>query len=365
MVIVAPVFLLALVYVFWKAPRLDSSRGKIALHAGVAALVVLTLINAAYYFQRHSLAPGDAEWMMANAMSPLGGGRATHVISLLSGVIPTYYLVGLYTVIVHNHSGHQTSLLGSYGEFGWWYYFPVAFALKSTLPFLLLSIAAVTRAAWGGIFRREKNLLPLVVAAAIFVTLSMTSHINIGIRHLAPVFPILFILSGVFLDRLLRSRVRAAAVLTFVLLGMMVISAVRAYPDYLTYTSALTRGKPGWQFLSDSNVEWGEDIGALAVYLHARGETKLVGALSGDQALQSMYDLQLVDFGPADIKSSPTRYVAIGAGFLNGSTVPRGLRDRNGAVISEEQRRNYFAAYRTTPPEAVFGNSIYLYRARE
>jgi len=63
------------------------------------------------------------------------------------------------------------------------------------------------------------------------------------------------------------------------------------------------------------------------------------------------------------MKSARTRYVAIGAGFLNGSTVPGGLRDANDDVISEEQRQNYFAAYRTLTPEAVFGNSIYLYRA--
>jgi hypothetical protein len=55
----------------------------------------------------------------------------------------------------------------------------------------------------------------------------------------------------------------------------------------------------------------------------------------------------------------------IGAGFLNGSTVPAGLTDKAGAPISEEQSHNHFGAYRTASPEAVFGNSIYPYRARE
>jgi hypothetical protein len=57
--------------------------------------------------------------------------------------------------------------------------------------------------------------------------------------------------------------------------------------------------------------------------------------------------------------------VAIGAGFLNGATVPPGLKDANGVELSEEQRRNYFAKYRTLQPEKVFGNSIYLYRKQE
>jgi hypothetical protein len=68
---------------------------------------------------------------------------------------------------------------------------------------------------------------------------------------------------------------------------------------------------------------------------------------------------------PRDFQSSSTKYVAIGAGFLNGSTVPPGLKDAKGIEIPEEQRWNYFAKYRTLRPEKVFGNSIYLYRKPE
>jgi len=73
--------------------------------------------------------------------------------------------------------------------------------------------------------------------------------------------------------------------------------------------------------------------------------------------------VQYIDLLPAQGKQLPaTRYVAIGAGFLNGSTVPRDLRDQNGNPISEQQRVSLFAPYRNRTPEAVFGNSIYLYR---
>jgi hypothetical protein len=268
--------------------------------------------------------------------------------------------------LTHNHFGHPASLLGHYSSFGWWYYFPVAFALKTSLPFLLLSVGAVCWALWTAVFRREKKLIPLLLGLAIYLALSMTSNINIGIRHLAPVFPFLFLLGGALLDRLLKStRVKAAAIVVVVLLGWMLVDGIRAYPNYLSFTNSLTFGKPAWALLSDSNVEWGENIGELARYLKARHTTSLVGSMSASWASPSLYGIRLLDFAPRELQSSRTKYVAIGAGFLNGSTVPPGLKDAKGIEITEEQRRNYFSKYRTLRPEKVFGNSIYLYRKPE
>jgi hypothetical protein len=219
---------------------------------------------------------------------------------------------------------------------------------------------------WTTVVRREKSLIPLLLALAIYLGVSMSSSINIGVRHIAPVFPFLFLLGGACLDRLLKSTwVRVARLIVIVSLGWMLVEAVRAYPDYLSFTNSLTLGRPGWQLLSDSNVEWGQNIGDLARYLDARGETSLVGSLSGGWATPPLYGIKLLDFAPPDLQSSSTRYVAVGAGFLNGSSVPADLKDANGVTLSEEQRRDYFAKYRSLAPEKVFGNSIYLYRARE
>lgn len=365
MVVLIPIFVAGLVYGVWTAPRCKTSHWRIALQFCAAALIVIVLLNAAYYFQHPALAQPETNWIAATM--PLASARIMLAIRVLSRVLPTYYLFGLYTLVVHNHFGHPASLLGEYSAFGWWYYFPIAFALKTTIPFLLVSICALGWALWGGILGHEKKLLALLIPIALYMTMSMMSNINIGIRHIAPVFPFLFLLGGGGLDRLLKSNVRgrAAAVLTVVLLGWMLVDAVRAYPDYMSFMSPLTLGKPGWQLLSDSNVEWGDDVGALARYLHDHGETKVRAGLSGGWATLEMYDIQLVDFAPPDVQRPGTRYIAIGAGLLNGSTVPAGLRDANGAVLSEEQTHNFFASYRAASPEAVFGRSIYLYRAKD
>lgn len=365
MIILLPIFVMGMVYVVWRAPRFGSSRSQLVLRSALAILILILAINAAYLFQHPRLPPADALWL--SGAIPALSARAKVAIQILSKIFPTYYLFGLYTVMVHNRLGHPAGLLGNYSTSGWWYYFPVAFALKTTIPFLLLSVSSLAWALWRVIGKGEKLLLAILIPIALYLAFSMTSHINIGIRHIAPVFPFLFLLGGVGLDRFLRAtwRPKISLVLIACLLGWMLVDAVRAYPNYMSFMNPLKFGRPGWQLLSDSNVEWGQDIGALARYLHAHGETKVCGALSGGWATLELYHVQLVDFAPPDMKSSRTRYVAIGAGFLNGSTVPGGLKDANDEVISEEQRRNFFAGYRTVTPEAVFGNSIYLYRAQD
>jgi 4-amino-4-deoxy-L-arabinose transferase-like glycosyltransferase len=366
LVILIPVFIAALGYRLVREPRQGDSRRRLFLQAGLALLIVLLLVNIAYRWQHPSLAKPEAIHVSTTAPTPVAAARIATGTRLLSVVLPTYYLFGLYTVFVHNHFGHPTSLLGHYSTFGWWYYFPVAFALKTSLPFLLLSVASLGWGLWVAISGRAKNSIILLVALTVYVAVSMSSNINIGIRHLAPAFPFLFLLAGGFLDYLLRSiSATVGRVLVLVLLGWMLIDGVRTYPDYLSFTNGLTLGKPAWAMLSDSNVEWGQNIGDLASYLKQRGEKKLVGSLSGGWASPPLYDIELLDFAPPELQSASTNYVAIGAGFLNGATVPPGLKDANGVELSEEQRRNYFAKYRTLQPEKVFGNSIYLYRKQE
>ena len=207
--------------------------------------------------------------------------------------------------------------------------------------------------------------VPLLVApVALYMAFSLTSHINIGVRHIMPVFPFLFIMGGALSDRLLRARRKTATtVIVAVALGWGALEAARAFPDYTPYMNQLASARPHWWYLSDSNVEWGDDVKALAEYLKARGETQVQVALSGAWGTIHHYGVRQLDLmaPAAEVARYPrTRYTAIGASFLNGSTVYGGY-EGNGQGQGA-QRVNKFAAYRDRPPEAVFGNSIYLYR---
>jgi hypothetical protein len=252
-----------------------------------------------------------------------------------------------------------------YDTKGWWYYFPVAFALKTPLPILLLSIASLVWVVVGLGRRVEGRVLAAVLPVVLFTLLLMMSTINIGVRYYLPAYPFFFILSGAMLDDLLRRsgrRLFAASVLVAVLFCWVAVEAARAYPDQMTYMNQLASSRPHWWYLSDSNVEWGDDIRDLALYLHERGETQ-VGAAILEWQLLNMYGLEGVTvFVPPGERPADVRYVAIGASLLNGSVVPGGFD--NGIELTEGQRVNYFDDFRRRTPEKVFGGSIYLYRMK-
>lgn len=364
MIVLLPVLACVALLGFGFAPRFSESRKRVLMHAGIVVCLVWVLVNAGYRFQGPPVVPGDVQWV--EARSPDRFGEWMTFFQLGSRIVPTYYLFGQYNVMLHNRDGHAASLLGQYGTRGWWYYFPVAFALKTSLPFLIVTLAALAWALWRLFGKRDKRILWLLGPISIYALLSMTSHINIGIRHFLPVYPFLFIAGGAMLEGLLRIRYPRHLAIGLVVLafGWMSAEALRAYPNYIPYMNQLASAHPHWWYLSDSNVEWGEDGRALAEYLHARGETEVVGAVSGGWGSLAQYGITYHEIFPKPGVTVPdTRYVAIGASFLNGSTNFIS-EDGSGNVISDEQRVNYLAAYRTRQPEVVLGNSIYVYRMK-
>ena len=92
--------------------------------------------------------------------------------------------------LLHGSSGHPTFLLGTPGNRGWWYYFPVALLVKTPLPILLCAIlGAVSYRADDSGVGDWTAAVPLCSAAAI-VALSMTVHVDLGVRLVLPVYPL-------------------------------------------------------------------------------------------------------------------------------------------------------------------------------
>ena len=361
MLIILPVlgiYLLARWFINWRDRK---QRWQVVLHGGLITVVMIFLVNVAYYFQRPPLEASDVRWV--EMKSPALVGFVTTTVRVLSKIVPTYYLFGVYNIELHNHYGHATSLLGQYNDLGWWYYFPVAFALKTTVPFLLLAVAALAWSVWKLAVKRDKHFVWIVVPIGIYLAISLTSHINIGIRHFLPVYPFLFIAGGALLAQLLRARRLVGVSVLVITFGWMGLEAVRVFPNYTPYMNQLASKHPHWYYLSDSNVEWGDDVGELAAYLKARGQTRVRAALSGGWSTLGRYGVDYLDMVslPPDV-TPETRYVAIGASFLNGSVIPG---DESVVGRRAFERTNLFARYRDRKPEAVFGNSIYLFREHE
>jgi hypothetical protein len=340
-------------------------RRNLFAHAGIVVLVTLLIIQAAYYFQTRTLENPDLVWI-AFAF-PTRSHLVENIVRVLSYILPTDFVLGAFWQLWHSGEGHHASLLGMYGDDGWWYYFPVAFALKTSLPFLLISLSSIAWATYEVVRKRTQPFLLLLVPFVIYTAFVMASPINIGVRYYLPAYSFLFILGGALLERLSRMKARRhlLPVLVVALLSWSVIEAFRAYPDHMTYFNQLAARGPHWWYLSDSNVEWGDDVKALANYLHQRGETRVQSAVLGGFLTLPSYGIENFDLiGPTTGVDYPrTRYVAIGASFLNGSTVPTGTFD--GKRVWGAERVNRFDEYRHRAPEAVFGNSIYLYRLQD
>lgn len=192
---------------------------------------------------------------------------------------------------------------------------------------------------------------------ALFTALALNSRINIGIRHFLPAYPFFCLLGGALLAATLGLRPAARfrwlprAIVT-AMLAWTIVQAALLYPNYLPYMNALAAGRPHWQLLGDSNLEWGEDIPALADYLHAHGETAITAATSAGWETLQLHGITYHPLlGSASENEVTTRYVAVGASFLSGANVPYGMRER------------FLAIYRNEVPEATFDGTIFLYRA--
>jgi dolichyl-phosphate-mannose--protein O-mannosyl transferase len=362
MLIAGPIVAILFLALLWRGTQQGLQRSTMVAHASVVTLTVLIIINAAYFFQHRPLVEVDALWLQQ--AFPSNFALVKQMAQALSYILPTDFVMGILYQVWHNHDGHSAGLLGMFSQTGWWYYYPVAFVLKTTLPFLFLSFASLGWAAYGLIVKRDRRFLALLIPFAIYTVFVLFAHIDIGVRYYLPAYSFLFILGGALIDRMIGSRRAhpAGLIIAAAVLGGIGIETVRAYPNQISYINQFASAKAHWWYLSDSNVEWGDDARALALYLRDRGETEVRGAFLGGFLTLHHYGVGYVDMLPPEPAEIPrTHYVAIGASYLNGSTVPI-RRNRDGSWPTETERVNFFAAYRTRTPEAVFGNSIYLYR---
>jgi 4-amino-4-deoxy-L-arabinose transferase-like glycosyltransferase len=176
-------------------------------------------------------------------------------------------------------------LNGNYYQGGVWYFFPYTFLVKTPLMlFLLLLLAAIaaiwemrhkiggrvnentTTDLWKGFYRTT----PLWILFAVYWASSLLSQLNIGHRHLLPIYPILFILAGGAASWF-HQRNRLGIVLRYAVVLCLVALAVdcfRTFPHYLAYFNTLAGGPSnGYKHLCDSSLDWGQDLPGLRRWL--------------------------------------------------------------------------------------------------
>ena len=258
---------------FWKPPRIISHLMRLGISLAVVTAIGFFGLWAAYTFRfaaRPEGLPALAPSLDVFARS-LENSRQTDALLRLAGmrILPESYLWGLADVFQATDRGRPMFLLGRIYESGRWFYFPFAFLIKSTIPLLLLFCGvAATKAIRARELRRE--ILFLVVPATIYFGFAMRSGLNIGIRHILPIFPFVIVLGGISATRLL-SYSRFGKFVLAALLILHATSSLHAYPNYLTYSNEVAGGPSNThRLLDDSNVDWGQQLKQIGDYIQRR-----------------------------------------------------------------------------------------------
>ncbi len=238
--------------------------------------------------------------------------------STLPVLAPTYWQ-SWRDVLRHVDGGHPAYFLGDISSEGWWLYFPVTFLIKTPVPTLLLAgLVLVWAIANRGRGDREKSQrhegteVGLVVfcglGAAVVFAAAIVSRLNIGYRHILPLLPLLWVMIAVVAVPWLAAW-RGGRWLLAVALGWLVLGGLRQHPHHLAYFNELVGGSAqGYRYLSDSNLDWGQDLRLLADYARQyRAETgeELLYAYGGTAA-PGYYGLNTASLSGPDGFGLPT-----------------------------------------------------------
>jgi hypothetical protein len=329
---------------------------------GVLSLVLLAmgavavaLVWAAYAFEPR-LANDPQAALAFNWARIEQRGLASGALRTLrsTSLLPDAYVYGLLTVLRDSES-RPAFLFGDISDRGWWYYFPATFLLKTPLALLgILALPLLSRRPEKSPFRGARLFLWLPVL--IYVAATLTRNLNIGHRHLLPIYPFLFAAGGAATASALAAggaRRWAAAALCAWYAG----SVVSVHPHYLAYFNELGGGPSGgWRYLVDSNVDWGQDLKALKRWTETSGVShlKLSYFGTGDPAYYGISCEML----PSKMHPDPPRIVReIDAGEV----VAVSVTNLHGVYFTPEERR-FMRRLRDSTPVGRAGYSIFIYR---
>lgn len=170
-------------------------------------------------------------------------------------LIPGEFFKAVALKLIHAKAGQDAFLLGEWSKMGWWYYYPVAMWFKTPLPLLALILIAANL-----LLRQVRNeTLPMLApwgAAAVYLLIALTSTIDIGVRHVLPIYPLLAVGIADQFARMGRRWMWSATGLAVWLASI----AVLAYPFFIPYCNEFAGGTAnGYRVLIDSNYDWGQD----------------------------------------------------------------------------------------------------------
>lgn len=243
----------------------------------------------------------------------LGGERLLHFAEKTP--VPLSTFSSAFVSMMHTRrEGTNAYLMGHWSRSGWWYYYFVAFAIKNTLPFLILSVLGIIFLGRVGFDRVTVSML--TVPIVFFFIFTMPDKAQAGIRYFLPIYPLFMILAAAAAVHLWK-KIPRARIAVGALLAWHAASAVFVAPSYLAYFNELIGGPSnGYKYLRDSNVDWGQDLKGLSKWAQREGYPEVV-IHSITPAEPDSYGMAYRRFAPDEFERPRAAVYAVGAHFLN------------------------------------------------
>ena len=246
--------------------------------ASLAIMVACLVVWAGYRFEVGPVfTPEFLQESGSRRLAPFLASHGMIRALLLWRWVPAQdFFRGIYEVILRGGIHGGTSyLLGKVYSGGRWEFFPVALVVKSPIALLIFvvveSVWLMSTREWK--FASTSALLLIGVASLLLIC--MCGNINIGVRHILPVYPFLAMLGAGGAVRLWSLRgVRwlrvSARVVVALLLGWSLETCLHAAPDLFPYFNEISDSHASY-FLVDSDLDWGQDLHRLSVTLRQLG----------------------------------------------------------------------------------------------
>ncbi len=362
--VLAALSLVVLALLEWWRTRKGAAGERLAFGRAFVALLLTAVISLtilwSFYGFRYAARPAGLE-LNPPAAEYIKGLSRPNELKLLQTIshyklLPESYIYGLADVRMISDF-YASYLLGKPYPHGVWFYFPVAMAIKSTIPFLALLLIS----AWAIVRRKlpAREVWFLVIPPAIYLFVAMGAHMNIGMRHVLPMYAFLTVLeAGAAVG--LAKQSRTWLYLVVALLAFQVFTSVRAYPDYIPYANELWGGpKETWHLLSDSNADWAQQLKATSRYLRERGVKDCWFVYFGEGVIPyEYYGIPCKALPTQDALWMNEKFYDVPA-EVDGPVLISG-GDLSGFEYGPAEL-NPYAQFQTLKPSAVIQNGVYVF----
>ncbi len=368
-VFILPLLCLIAVLDLWPAKResrslASASARQMAITIAVASLIGVGWVWAIYHFRYAArpaplaLNPTTTDYLQ-KLTSPLT--RSVMLTVSRLHLLPEAYLYGLADTKISAGDLPSYFFGRDYAGATHWY-FPAALVIKSTIPFLIL-LAVTVIVALRGEWRMRREVLFLGIPPAFLFVLSSSSDLGIGYRHLLPMFPMLYILIAGCAAWLVSRNPKYIYGFAALLLWQA-ITTLAARPGLLAYANEAWGGPSKTHlYLSDSNVDWGQQLKAVRQYLETHPS----------QPCYFAYFAQ----GPVDFKDYGIHCHVLPTGsalwtgletmrFGNDPNIAGTLLISDGVLAGADipGKSNPYARFASMQPAAVIDRGVYVYNGQ-